>query len=274
VSEPDFLSRMAGLSQARARVARSRRPEAEMARLATQAAPAPPLRLGDFDIIAEVKRRSPAAGGLTDRRFDVGRQLAAYARGGACAVSVLTEPEEFRGSLEQLAEAATLLAEHRLPVMRKDFLADPYQVLEARAAGAGGILLIVKMLADSQLGELCSCADEYGLFVLLEAFDDADLERIAALPLDRHSAPVLAGVNCRNLTSLRVSFARFDQLAGALPGDVPVVAESGIMGPDQVRHVAGLGYRLALVGSALMSASDPAEALSAMVAAGREAAPR
>jgi indole-3-glycerol phosphate synthase len=270
MSEPDFLSRMAESSQARAHAARSQQPEAAMARLAAEAPPAPALRLRDFDIIAELKRRSPAAGGLADRRFEAGRQLTDYAAGGACAVSVLTEPEEFRGSLAQLAEAATLLAEHRLPVMRKDFLTDPYQVLEARAAGAGGVLLIVKMLDASLLDELFSCAAEYGLFVLLEAFDDVDLERIAALPLDRQSAPVLAGVNCRDLRSLRVSFARFEELAAALPRDVPVVAESGIAGPEDVRHIAGLGYRLALVGSALMSASNPAEALSAMVAAGRE----
>ncbi len=142
--------------------------------------------------------------------------------------------------------------------MRKDFLTDPYQVLEARAAGAGGVLVIVTMLDDATARLLVDTARELGLFVLLEAFDRADLERLAAFdePADA-GPPVLAGVNCRDLRDLDVRFSRFVELAPYLPRHLPAVAESGIGGVDDVRSVARSGYRLALVGSSLMRAAGP-----------------
>jgi indole-3-glycerol phosphate synthase len=266
-----FLERMAQASRERVRQARAVESEAALERRALASAAPPPLVLDGFDVIAELKLRSPAAGGLAGATFDRHAQLAAYARGGACAVSVLTEPTEFRGELEHLAEAAAELKAACRPAMRKDFLTDPYQVLEARAAGASGVLVIVTMLEDTSVAELVDCARRCGLFVLLEAFGREDLERLA--PFDRPHAdtPLLAGVNCRDLRDLAVRFSRFAELGDHLPRHLPTVAESGIESPDDVRTVARSGYRLALVGSALMRAVDPAAALADLIAAGREA---
>lgn len=271
MSGPGFLSRMAASSRARARAARGTKPETTLAREAAAQPMPPPLVLENFDVIAELKLRSPAAGQLQSGDFDRDAQFAAYAQGGACAVSVLTEPEAFHGSLEHLADAAAKLAPHGIPVMRKDFLTDPYQVLEARAAGAGGVLIIVTMLAAGEIDELLSCAREQGLFVLLEGFDRDDLARIATLDVRGFTQPVLAGVNCRDLQSLQVDFARFAALADALPSHLPCVAESGVQTIEHIRSVAAAGYRLALVGSSLMTATQPAETLAAFVAAGRAA---
>jgi indole-3-glycerol phosphate synthase len=155
--------------------------------------------------------------------------------------------------------------------MRKDFLTDPYQVLEARAAGAGGVLVIVTMLDDAQIAALLDCARELSLFVLLEAFDRADLERIAELGAGAApgSTALLAGVNCRDLRTLDVEPRRFAELAQYLPAQLPAVAESGIESARDVRELAELGYSLALVGSSLMRAPDPGEALAGLIAAGR-----
>ena len=264
-----FLGRMADASRERVRRARLAVSEGVIADRARAAPPAPPLRLGGFDVIAELKLRSPAAGGLAERSFDRSEQLAAYARGGAAAVSVLTEPDEFHGAIDHLEEAAAKLAPHGCPVMRKDFLTSPYQVLEARAAGAGGVLVIVTMLDDTEVGELVDCAREYGLFVLLEGFDRNDLERIASLPIDTGRHPILAGVNCRDLRDLDVRFERFAELAPLLPGKLPTVAESGISSAADAATVSELGYELALVGSSLMQSADPERALGDFLAAGR-----
>jgi len=268
-----FLERMAAASRERVERARATESDTKLARRAERTARPPALVLDRFDVIAELKLRSPAAGGLADAGFDSRAQLAAYARGGAAAVSVLTEPTEFKGELAHLADAAVQLKAARVPAMRKDFVTDPYQVLEARAAGAGGILVIVTMLDDAAVRALVDSARECGLFVLLEAFDRADLERLA--PYDhaargRDAAPLLAGVNCRDLRDLDVRFGRFAELAPYLPKHLPAVAESGIATADDVAAVARLGYRLALVGSSLMRAADPAAALAALIAAGRK----
>ena len=265
-----FLARMAGGSRARVREARKREPEGALLARAL-ATPSPPqLRLGTFGMIAELKYRSPAVGTLTGQDFDGDAQVRSYGAGGAAAVSVLTEPEEFRGSLDDLREAAGPLTAYRIPVMRKDFLTDPYQVLEARAAGAGGVLVIVTMLGDAEVGELLACAAQCGLFVLLEGFDEADLERIGAIEAPPEgAAPMLCGVNCRDLRDLAVNRDRFRQLAPYLPPHLPAVAESGIEGADDIAAVASFGYRAALVGSALMRAADAVQELAAMAARGR-----
>jgi indole-3-glycerol phosphate synthase len=267
-----FLDRMTRRSRERVREAAAREPIAQLERRARATRPPPRLQLAGFDLIAELKLRSPAAGALAGDSFDRDAQLAAYARGGAAAVSVLTEPDEFRGELAHLEQAARLLAPHGVPVMRKDFLTDPYQVVEARAAGAGGVLIIVAMLDDQGLGRLLAAAREHELFVLLEAFDEQDLERIAALGPQPDS--VLAGVNCRDLKDLSVSFDRFAALAPKLPAALPAVAESGIGNARDIRDVAALGYRLALVGSALMQAPDPGVRVAELIAAGRDSTPR
>jgi indole-3-glycerol phosphate synthase len=268
----DFLADMARSSAARAAEAARREPIAELRRRAQEAPSAPPLRLSPlgFDIVAEIKLRSPAVGALQDPAQDRLGRIAAYARGGAAAVSVLTEPTRFDGSLDHLREAATVLAPLGVPVMRKDFLVDPYQVLEARAAGAGGVLLIVRMLSRERLAEMLATASEQGLFVLLEAFDERDLdvarELLAAAP---QREAVMLGINCRDLTSLAVVPERFAELAARLPPDVPAVAESGVATPADAQKVRGLGYRLALVGTALMAREDAAGLVAEMLVAAR-----
>jgi len=267
-----FLDRMASASRARAAAARARESESALLARAKAAAAPLPLTLAGFDLIAELKLRSPAAGGLAAAGFDTEVQLAAYAAGGAAAVSVLTEPDEFKGSLEHLESAAAQLQASAVPVMRKDFLVDIYQILEARAAGASGILLIAAMLDDTELDELIAAATELGLFVLLEAFGTDDLERIARLTLPAGPPATLVGVNSRDLRTLAVDFERFARLAGQIRPDVPAVAESGIVDARAIEAVAAKGYRLALVGSALMRDGNPEQAVAGLIAAGRKTA--
>jgi indole-3-glycerol phosphate synthase len=269
---PGFLERMTESSRARARAARARDGYATLERRAAGAPKALPLRLDRFDLIAELKLRSPAMGALAEQGFDAQRQLTAYAAGGAAAVSVLTEPEEFKGDLAQLAAAAAALGPLGCPVMRKDFLVDPVQILEARAAGASGVLLIAAMLSDAELDEMLAAAAAQGLFVLLEAFDTADLDRIARLGLPTDRIPVLVGINSRDLRTLAVDFARFAALAAQIRRDVPTVAESGISSEQDIEAVAASGYRLALVGSALMRDGNPRLCVESFIAAGRAAA--
>ena len=271
MSTRDFLGEMAARSRTRAAEARARESEAMLQARALEMSAAPKLKLNPFDVIAELKLRSPAAGTLSDAGFEAGDQIEAYARGGACAVSVLTEPSEFLGSLDDLRAASATLAQHGVPTMRKDFLTDPYQIFEAKVAGAGGVLVIVTMLSDATVTELLACARELGMFVLLEGFGAADLERIAALTEHADPETVLAGVNCRDLRSLQVDFTRFEPLAAALPAHLKSVAESGIASTDDVRTVASHGYRLALVGSSLMTSGSPEATLRAFISAGRDA---
>jgi indole-3-glycerol phosphate synthase len=162
-----FLERMAEASRARVRAARAVEGDDALERRARATPPPPSLVLRGFDVIAEMKLRSPAAGGLADGDFDKNAQLEGYIAGGATAVSVLTEPTEFKGELAHLVDAAMLLTAYGRPAMRKDFLTDPYQVLEARAAGAGGVLVIVTMLDDATVRALVDSARDLGLFVLL-----------------------------------------------------------------------------------------------------------
>jgi indole-3-glycerol phosphate synthase len=266
----NFLGQMATQSAARTREARAVRSEAALL-AACRAAPAPlPLRLDRFDLIAEIKRRSPAEGELSAHADVAGRALQ-YCAAGAAAVSVLTEPARFGGSLEDLGAAACALYPHGVPVMRKDFLVDPWQVLEARAAGAGGVLLIVAMLADAALAEMLATAREHGLFVLLEAFDEADLERAASVLGEAGDPPVLVGVNTRDLRTLAVDAGRLARLAPHLPRGAPAVAESGLHDAADAAAAAALGYRLALVGTALMRAPDAGKLAADMLAAGRQA---
>jgi indole-3-glycerol phosphate synthase len=202
----------------------------------------------------------------------VAAHVTAYAHAGAAAVSVLTEPTRFDGSLTHLTDAASALAPHHVPAMRKDFLVDPYQVLEARAAGAGGVLLILRMLSRETLGALIECARTQGLFILLEAFDAQDLEHMGEIvAADAGRSALLAGVNCRDLATLEVVPERLLELAPLLPRAVPQVAESGVADAEDARRLAAAGYRLILVGSALMRDQDPVGLARALIEAGRAA---
>lgn len=260
----DFLATMANISAERAAAA-GPFTAAQLDR------PVAPLALGGFDVIAEIKDRSPAEGGLTGRGIDRASRARQYVDGGAAAISVLTEPSRFDGSLEHLQEVAA--AVNGTPVMRKDFLVDPVQVLEARAAGASGVLLIAAMLDDRQLRAMLDCAAEHGLFVLLESFDEPDLARSSKLldnPADCERADagkLLFGVNTRNLRTLHVDPQRLAKLAPALPA-ARCVAESGLHDAADAATVAGLGYRLALIGTALMRSENPAGLVAGMRAAG------
>ena len=271
-----LLTEMAQASLARLEQARARESEKQLWSRATDIAPAPPLKLSPegFDIIAECKLHSPSAGDLSAHTKNVAERVQDYARGGACAVSVLTEPTRFGGQLEHLAEAAAVLAPMHVPAMRKDFLVDPYQVMEARAVGAGGVLVIVRLLDRSRITALLDCACMLKMFVLLETFDAADLALAREVLHCRkgHSEQVLVGVNCRDLEKLTIELARLGDLAEAVPAGVPKVAESGVTSLEDVRTVVGLGYHLALVGTTLMNADAPRQLLGEMLAVGRERA--
>ena len=266
----DFLQQMAERSRERVVAAKRLRDEAEVIDFASRTVDPVQLRLsgGGFDLIAEIKLRSPAVGALKPVDDSIDRRAAAYASAGVAAVSVLTEPSRFDGSMEHLESAALALAPHRVPAMRKDFLVDPYQVAEARAAGAGGVLLILRMLARDELDALLLAARRFKLFALLEAFDEQDIQSSYDL-IEAHGVEgILVGVNCRDLATLQVVPGRLEQLAHLLPGSAPRVAESGVASAEDARSASEAGYDMALVGSALMQAPDPAALARAMLAAG------
>ena len=274
-----FLDNMARSSTLRVTQAKTRVSLDDMERRAKAEPPSAPLRLSNagFDVIAELKLKSPAAGRLGEQSDDWLKRVTDYARGGAAAVSVLTEPSRFDGSLEHLRQASSALRPLGVPAMRKDFLVDPYQVLEARAAGAGGVLVIVRMLSRSQMTQLLDVAAEHGMFVLLEAFDAADLaaaRELLELRGGNRGDPsradhILIGINCRDLQTLEVEQERFEALAPHLPGGWPAVAESGVASAADARRMMRLGYRLALIGTALMHHDDPAQLLREILATTR-----
>jgi len=260
----DFLHGMAKSSAERAAAARAMT-DADFDK------PVVPLTPGAFDVIAEIKERSPAEGLLVKGNNDpvsgwdsdrVSRACA-YADGGAAAISVLTEPSRFDGDLAHLEEIVAAVPE--TPVMRKDFLVDPVQVLEARAAGASGVLLITTMLDDGKLRGMLDCAFEHGMFVLLESFDEDDLKRSGRF--NDGNGHLLFGVNTRNLRTLEVDTERLRNLAPHLP-DATCVAESGLRVADDAARVVEWGYSMALVGTALMRSEDPTTLIREMREAG------
>jgi indole-3-glycerol phosphate synthase len=275
MSDGDFLANMAASSRARSLSAQAVAPARELRARIAELPATPRLSLNSFDLIAEVKLRSPAVGLLrAAAEEDVGERVASYARAGAAAVSILTEPSRFDGSLQDLALGCRALAPLSVPAMRKDFLVDSYQVLEGRMAGASGVLAILRMLPRADLEKLIDTALGLHMFVLLETFDQADIELAHALVDARraHRDLLLVGVNSRDLATLKVVPGRLDALASSLPVDFPRVAESGVATAEDAARMAAVGYDLALVGSALMSAADPAKLARAMLSEGRAAA--
>ena len=216
--------------------------------------PMPAFRRPGSSVIAEVKRRSPSKGDLAGIT-DPAALAASYERGGAAAISVLTEERRFGGSLADLDAVRSAVA---TPVLRKDFVVESYQLLEARAHGADLVLLIVAALPGDALTRLYDHARELGLAALVEVHDEPEAERAVALEAR------LVGVNARNLKTLDVDPATFAKLAPLLPGDVVRVAESGITGPDDVRRHVGEGADVVLVGEALVRDGDPEAAVRAM----------
>lgn len=233
------------------------------------AAPTPPpfaAVLGG-GVIAEVKRASPSRGVIAAGR-DAVAQARAYVDGGAAAISVLTEPVHFHGTLDDLACVAAAVP---VPVLRKDFVVDPYQLYEARAAGAAAALLLVAALEQARLLELAHAADDAGVEVLVEAHDPDEVARAADLAADIGDGRVLViGVNARDLRRLSVDRSRFAALVGGLPRGVVIVAESGVTRVDDVVAYRRAGADAVLVGEHLMVADDPAAATRALVDAARE----
>jgi indole-3-glycerol phosphate synthase len=217
------------------------------------ARPAPPslravLRGADVAVVAEVKRRSPSAGVIRND-LDPGERAALYAAHGATAISVLTDRSHFGGSMDDLRAA---VARVPVPVLRKDFILDELQVVEARAAGASAVLLIVRALPPDRLEALLVCARDVGLEALVEVHTAAELERALA------AGAQIVGVNSRDLDTFRIDVASAWELLARVPGDRIAVAESGMKAPEDVTRAAAAGADAVLIGTALSTASDPA----------------
>jgi indole-3-glycerol phosphate synthase len=212
------------------------------------------LSAEDIGVIAEFKRRSPSAGALREAP-DLVEIVTAYERGGAVAVSILTEGPNFDGALEDLRAARAACT---LPLLRKDFIVDPYQLYEASAAGADAVLLIVAALEQEQLASLHGEARSIGLDVLVEVHDRPELQRALAVGAD------VVGVNNRDLRDFSVDVERTERLMDGIPAGVIVVSESGIVGAEQMLRLRERGVQAVLVGEALMRSGDPAAALRAL----------
>lgn len=248
----DFLTRMRPLQEERVRAARGRRSAAALEAVASRR-PAPAdfaaaLRRGDAQmvrLIAEVKRASPSAGPI--REGDPLFFARAMAGGGAAAISALTEERYFGGSLDDLARVAAGVP---VPVLRKDFLVDPYQLLEARAAGAAAALLIVAMLSDQELATMLREAAALGLAALVEVHDRPELERALA------AGAAIVGINNRNLQTLKVDTETTYALRALVPPGVIVVSESGQRTRADLERLAAAGIDATLIGEAIMRAED------------------
>lgn len=207
------------------------------------------------NIIAEIKRASPSKGAI-NANADVAKIARSYQDGNAAAISVLTEPDHFGGSIRDLTTAAN---SSRLPVLRKDFIIDPYQVVETAATGASAVLLIVAALSESQLIALTRYAAELGLDVLTEVHTETEMQRAI------NTGAKIIGVNNRDLTSLEVSLDVSRRLIARKPANVLMVSESGISTHDQIAELRDLGYDGFLIGESLMTRSDPTAALKELM---------
>jgi indole-3-glycerol phosphate synthase len=216
------------------------------------------LTLPGVSVIAEHKRRSPSAGEIREGAT-VAEVVLAYERGGAAAVSILTERKNFGGSLDDLREARAASA---LPILRKDFIIDPYQLYESAAAGADAILLIVAALEPHVLAELYAEALALDLDVLVEVHDEEELDRA----LERLDADVI-GINNRDLTDFSVDIERTFALLADIPAGKTVVSESGFRTRDQLDELERVGVDGVLIGETLMRAADPEAALRALTGA-------
>jgi indole-3-glycerol phosphate synthase len=214
------------------------------------------IEAGGAAVIAEVKKASPSKGVLREH-FVPAEIAASYARGGAACLSVLTDRQFFQGAPAFLQEARTAC---ELPVLRKDFMVDDYQVFEARAMGADCILLIAACLDDAQMADLEACAHALGMAVLVEVHDGAELERALRLKTP------LVGINNRDLRSFQVSLDTTLGLLPQVPADRLLVTESGILTRADVQRMRDHGVHAFLVGEAFMRAEDPGAALASLFA--------
>lgn len=250
--------------------AKAARPLAEVEAAAAQAGPARGLRAAlarppgaPVRVLAEVKRASPSAGPIRPGA-DPAAIAAEYAAGGAAAISVLTDRRYFDGELAFLARCRGAVT---VPLLRKDFIIDPYQVAEARAAGADGILLIVAALLPAQLAELAAAAAAYGLDALVEVHAEDELAPALA------AGATLVGINHRDLKTMQMDMSLTAKIAARLPPGVVVVGESGIRTAADVARLGAAGAHAVLVGEHLMRAASPGQALRELRGGEREREP-
>jgi len=214
---------------------------------------------GGAGVIAEIKKASPSKG-LIRADFDPAWIAREYQSGGAACLSVLTDEQFFQGHNDYLQQARAACA---LPVIRKDFLIDPLQVIEARAIGADCVLLIAAALAPAPLAALALLAQQLGMDVLVEVHDRAELEAVLSLQMPQ---PVLLGINNRNLRSFETRLETTLELLPLIPGGYAVVTESGIFTRADVARMQAAGVRRFLIGEALMRQTSPGEALKSLIA--------
>jgi indole-3-glycerol phosphate synthase len=271
VSTPDLLRTITAATRRTVELRREREPQAALERRAAGASPRGPAfeqALGREqaveaglqarlrpNVIAECKRRSPSRGVLA-ANYDPVSIARSYERGGAAAISVLTEPSFFDGALEHLTAVRAAVG---IPLLRKDFTVDEYQLFEARAAGADAILLIVAALEQNDLARLQGRAWELGLAALVEVHDEHELQRAI------EAGARLVGVNNRNLRTLAVDTRASDRLAALMPKGVVAVSESGLKTRADLERLAAAGYSAFLIGERFMTDPDPAKAIAELI---------
>ncbi len=261
VQETGVLSAI--LQETRGRMGARSLERTEWERLAARAQPAPSFfeALGGATValIGEVKRRSPSAGAINEDA-DAVALARRYADAGASAISVLTEERRFGGSLDDLQKVSRILG---LPTLRKDFIVDPIQVLEARAVGAAAVLLIVRALTEDELRSLAELAHRIGLATLVEVHGESELKAALAIK------PTAIGVNARDLETLAMDALLVPALLPKIPGGIRAVAESGLRERADVERVAAAGADAVLVGTALAGAGDPGAAVRGLLGVAR-----